>query len=103
LYSASKIGILDILEKHVRLVQRIYKERPAHWKRMSDGFKNIDLNFNHTLHRQLCDRGSVDFRNVGNQFFKAGQYREALLCYTQSVAAGVGGTLGALAYANRLV
>jgi hypothetical protein len=92
---------MDILEKHVRLVQRIHEENPVKWRAMSDSFKKIDLDFNHDLHRQLCDRGSVDFRELGTQFFKAGQYRQAQLFYTQSIAAGIGGTLGALAYANR--
>jgi tetratricopeptide (TPR) repeat protein len=92
---------MDILSKHLQYVTRIYNADAAGWQHKCDTFKKVDLEFNPAVHRDLCDKGSVKLRNQGNEHFKAGSYPEARLLYTQSIAAGVGGPLGALAYANR--
>ena len=92
---------MDILSNHLQYVTRIYNADAAGWQKKCDAFKKVDLEFNPVVHRDLCDKGSVKLRNQGNEHFKAGRYPEARLLYTQSIAAGVGGPLGALAYSNR--
>lgn len=51
----------------------------------------------------MLDKRSVDLREQGTVQFKAGRFPEARLLYTQSIAASIGGPLGALAYSNRLL
>jgi tetratricopeptide (TPR) repeat protein len=88
---------MDILNKHLQCVTKIYNSDQAGWQQKCDEFKKVELK----VHRDLRDKGSIELRNQGNVHFKAGRYPEARLLYTQSIAVGVGGPLGALAYSNR--
>jgi hypothetical protein len=92
---------MDILSKHLQTVTKIYNQDPVKWRVKSISSKNMDLNFNFAEKRAQYDEKSVDLRNQGNEHFKAGRFPEARLLYTQSIAAAIGGSLGALAYSNR--
>jgi hypothetical protein len=93
------VGIMDILSKHLRLVTKILSWYPADFQKTSDALENQKID--PTKQRAHFDEVSVKFRNEGNEHFKAGRYPEARLSYTHSLATGIGGPLGALAYSNR--
>jgi tetratricopeptide (TPR) repeat protein len=90
---------MDILRKHLRLVTTMSSQDRAGWQQMCNSFKYLSID--PTEKRAQWDKESVELRNQGNEHFKAGRFPEARLLYTQSIAAGVGGPLRALAYANR--
>jgi hypothetical protein len=93
------VGIMDILNKHLRLVTNVFSWNPAGLREMCDVFEYLQID--PTKQKAQWDKASVELRNQGNEHFKAGRYPEARLLYTQSLAAGIGGPLGALAYSNR--
>jgi len=90
---------MDILRKHLRLVTTVLSQDMAGWQQSCNSFKYLSID--PTEKRTQWDKESVELRNQGNEHFKAGRYPEARLLYTQSIAAGIGGPLGALAYSNR--
>jgi len=101
-FSARTLGLLDtVLKKHLQMVSSFYvKEKD----RILYNDKQIqqDLKQRFSAKRQAYrDQKSVGFRNEGNVLFKKGDYQNARVFYTRSLAEAIKGELAALAYSNR--
>jgi len=98
------MALMDsVLRKHLQLVRSHYNKDAASINQMCETMKNIDINYCPVLGQKISDSKAVELRNQGNAFFKNGDYQNARLLYTQSLAAAIRGPLGAMAYANRCV
>jgi len=98
------MGILDnVLRPHLEALTKFYKADEISW--LSDYKKkkiqDIDLEKNAKLKRLRLNKESEDFRQLGNNLYKAKDLNQALQMYTKSIAAAIEGPLASLAYFNR--
>jgi hypothetical protein len=101
------MGILDdVLRPHLELVTKCFESNEYMWRSEIDSIRNIEIDDAKNpkfpaQQRLLLDRQAEKYREQGNAFFKALDFRKAQLLYTQSIASAIGGPIGSLAYNNR--
>jgi len=95
-----KFGVLNIvLQKHLKLVTYFYENKKDAVDNIHDAILKDSKKHNADI--QYRDQKAVGFRNEGNAFFKKGDYQNARIFYSRSLAEAVDGELAALAYFNR--
>jgi hypothetical protein len=102
--SPEKMGILDnVLRPHLEAITKVYKANELELlsKHESDKIQQINSEKNAKIKRQRLDNESEDFRQLGNNAYKAKDLNQALYMYTKSIAAAMEGPLASLAYFNR--
>jgi hypothetical protein len=100
------MGILDnVLRPHLEAVTQFHRENKSLWMSSYESSKTEEINFeeNAKLKRLRLNKLSEQFREQGNQFFKAQDFGQAHVIYTKSIAAALEGPLASLAYFNRLI
>lgn len=100
------MGILEtVLRPHLEIITQFYRANESLWLSMFEAskFEQINADQNAKLKRMRLNIAAENFRQQGNQFFKAQNWTQALLMYTQSIAAATEGPLASLAYFNRSV
>jgi hypothetical protein len=101
------MGILDnVLRPHLEALTKFYKPDELLW--MSSFVKKkiqeiTDSEKNAKLKRLRLNNESEDFRQLGNNLYKAKDFNQALQMYTKSIAAAIEGPLASLAYFNRWI
>jgi len=95
-------GVLDtVLKKHLQLVSSYYKKNKEHILDFCGMIKKDQMNHNPLVAQVYRGQWSISHRNQGNAFFKSGDFINARLSYTKSLAEVIKGELAAMAYANR--
>jgi hypothetical protein len=101
------MGILDnVLRPHLEVLTKFYKADELMY--MSSYLKKkieeiADSEKNAKLKRLRLNNESEDFRQLGNNAYKAKDFNQALQMYTKSIAAAIEGPLASLAYFNRWI
>jgi hypothetical protein len=95
-----------VLRPHLEAVTNSFKTNEFMWRSQIDSIRNMEINDARNpnslaAQRSALDRQAGKLREEGNAFFKALDFPKARLLYTHSIAAAIGGPLGALAYFNR--
>jgi len=98
------MGLLEtVLCPHLEALTKVYTANKLQLlsKYESGKFQEIHSEQYAKFKRQRLNDNSENFRQRGNQFFKAQDFNQALFMYTKSIAAAIEGPLASLAYFNR--
>jgi hypothetical protein len=98
---ADEAGFLDgVLRSHLEAVTKAFNSKG--WKQQQTKIAK-DKDANPALQRSQLNLKAEKIREQGNALFKAHDFAQARLLYTQSIAAAIEGPLCSLAFSNRFV
>lgn len=105
---AVKMGIMDnVLCPHLKAVTEAFTQNKDGWLSMLETIENDEIKSEQkaelNLSKEKRNQAAESFREKGNKFFLSQDFNQALLMYTQSIAAAIEGPLASLAYFNRLI